>query len=226
MVGAITSWDILSHPLATARSFGWRVFFRAVLSRDKKTFLSLLEESDFFRADIPELPAIIKRCIGLELRVKRVYTAFARALAKDPVGKGPLSRFFYTLAIQEQEHAELLELCRAATARGGWKTAYLNPWQECVERLEKQMDEVEASTSSIRSDDDLLQLVIQIESLEVNHVFQAILAAANSPFVERLWAFRSAMKAHIAYISRRIPQLAPELTLACRELRAGVPSLR
>ena len=32
MVGVISHWDILAHPVVTIRAFGWRVFFRAVFT--------------------------------------------------------------------------------------------------------------------------------------------------------------------------------------------------
>ncbi len=222
MVGAITSRDILFHPIATVHCFGWRIFFRAVFRWHETTFLALLQEADFFGAATSKLPALLGRCIGLELQARRIYTAFA----KDPAKTGPESRFFHSLAKQEQEHADLLEVCRAAAIREGWKADYFNPWQDCVPRLEQQMEEAETSVSSIGSVDDTLRLVIQIESSEINQVFQAILAAADSPFVGRLRAFRRAMETHSAYICLRIPKLAPHLTLACRELRVKFPRVK
>ncbi|MBN2476374.1 MAG: hypothetical protein JXB62_17305 [Pirellulales bacterium] len=219
MVGAITTWDVLLHPVATVQCFGWRIFFRAVFPLQRTTFLSLLQNADFFVAAAAKSPVILGRCIGLELRAKRIYAAFAKALADDPVETGSASRFFHTLAEQEQEHADLLAVCRAVAIRGGWKADYLSPWQDCVDRLEQQMEQAEASVASIGSVEDALRLVIRIESSEINQTFQAVLAAADSPLVKRLGAFRGAMETHTAYICRRIPELAPHLTLACRELR-------
>ena len=207
------------HPITTVHCFGWQIFFRAVFPWHRTTFLSLLQEADVFGTAGPKLPAILERCIALELRAKRIYTIFARAFAKEPVKTGPVSRFFHKLAKQEQEHADLLEVCRAAAIRGGWKASYFNPWQDRIPQLEEQMEEAEVSVSSLDSVDAALQLVIQIESSEVNQVFQAILAATDSPFVGKLKAFRKAMETHLTYICRRVPVLAPSLTLACRELR-------
>jgi hypothetical protein len=31
MVGVITRWDIVAHPVVTIRCFGWQVFFRAIV---------------------------------------------------------------------------------------------------------------------------------------------------------------------------------------------------
>ena len=85
------------------------------------------------------------------------------------------------------------------------------------------MDAAEAAVYQIGSVDDALQLVIQVESSEVNQVFYAALAATDSAFVKKLKPFQEAMEAHMTYIVERIPQLSPHLMLACRELRAQVP---
>jgi hypothetical protein len=47
MVGVITSWDVLSHPISTIRCFGWRVFFRAVGPWQGRTFLSVVHDAGF-----------------------------------------------------------------------------------------------------------------------------------------------------------------------------------
>lgn len=75
----------------------------------------------------------------------------------------------------------------------------------------------------ISSNDAALQLVIQIESSEINEVFHAALAATDAAFVKRLKPFRKAMEAHMSYIVERIPQLSPRLMLTTRELRARFP---
>ena len=53
MVGVITGWDILVHPITTIRCFGWRVFFMAVAPWQGKTFLSLLRPAALPRQPIP-----------------------------------------------------------------------------------------------------------------------------------------------------------------------------
>jgi rubrerythrin len=216
MVGVITTWDILAHPIVTIRSFGWNVFFRAVFSSRDKPFLSLLQE---VVAPSTGLPPLLKRCIELELRAKRIYAALAKAFA-DQRGA---SHFFLALVQQEQDHADLLELCRTAAIRGDWKVCLFNPWQDYLPRLEQQMEETEASVYKIDSVDAALQLVFQIESSEINYVFRAAIAATDSAFVKRLKPFQKEMEYHLSYIVDRISQLAPYLTLACRELRAKFP---
>ena len=136
MVGVITHWDIAAHPFATIRCFGWGVFFRAVGPWRSKPFLSLLRDAGYFGAAASKVPAILDRCIGLELRAKRIYAALAKAFADE----GLLGAFFAGLADQEQHHADLLEICRAAAIRGGWKTHLFNPWDDYLPRLEQQMD--------------------------------------------------------------------------------------
>jgi hypothetical protein len=222
MVGAITGWDVLAHPVITIRCFGWLVFFKAVAPWQGKTFLSLLQSSAFPSAAPTKGPTILERCIGLELRAKRIYTALAEALNDQ----GLVGPFFAGLAEQEQYHADLLELCRAAAIRSGWQANRFNPWQDYLPRLERQMEAVEAAVYAIDSVDAALQLVIQIESSEINQVFHAALAATDASFVKKLKPFRKTMEAHMSYIVERLPQLSPKLVLTTRELRARFPGAR
>lgn len=216
MVGVITGWDILGHPVSTIQCFGWRVFFRAVLPRREQTFLGLLQDAGFFREAGLQVSSILERCIALEIRAKRIYEVFAKAF----VNQGLVGAFFGGMAEQEQYHADLLQICRSASLRGGWQANLFNPWQEYLPRLEQQMEVVEADVRQIDSVDDALRLTIRIESSEVNKVFHAALAASDAAFVKKLRPFREAMEAHMTYIVERIPQLAPHLMLECRELRS------
>jgi rubrerythrin len=222
MVGVITGWDILAHPISTIQCFGWRVFFRAIAPWHNKPFLSLLQDAGLFGAAASQVPTILERCIALELRAKRIYKALAKAFSDH----GLVRLFFDGLAVQEQHHADLLEVCRSAALRSGWKPNLFNPWQDYLPRLEKQMDAAEAAIYEIDSVDAALQLVLQIESSEVNEVFHAALAATDTAFVKRLKPFRKAMEAHMSYIVDRIPELSPQLMLACRELRVKFSRVR
>ena len=117
MVGTITSWDILAHPIATIRCFGWQVFFRAIAPWQHQPFLTQVRDAGFFGTLPPNVPRILERCIDLELRAKRVYQVLATALDDQ----GLVGLFFAGLVEQEQCHADLLELVRVAAMRGGWK---------------------------------------------------------------------------------------------------------
>jgi hypothetical protein len=222
MVGVITGWDVLAHPVATIRCFGWRVFFRAVVPWQDESFLSLVQSAVFLNHTASDASAILERCITLELRAKRVYRALGRALSDQ----GLVAPFFNALADQEQYHADLLAVCRAAVIRRGWNEGAFSPWLAYLPRLEEQMEAAEAAVYQIDSVDAALQLVIQIESSEVNPVFHAALAASNAAFVKRLRPFHDAMDAHMSYIAERLPQLSPGLGPACKELRAKYPSAR
>ncbi len=219
MIGVITTRDILAHPFSTIRCFGWSVFFRAVTPGREQTFLSLLRDAGFFGPAASKAPSILERCIALELRAKRVYDALATAFAEQE----EIGQFLAGLALQEQYHADLLNVCRAAALRSGWKANLFNPWQDYLPRLEQQMDAAEASVLGVDSVEEALRLVIQIESSEVNEVFYAALAATDAAFVKRLKPFREAIEAHMAHIAERLPELSPELFTACRELRARFP---
>jgi hypothetical protein len=82
------------------------------------------------------------------------------------------------------------------------------------------MDAAQAAATQAGSIEDALHVVIQIESSEINEVFQAALAATDAAFVKRLKPFRKAMKAHMEFIVDQIPQICPKMMSACRELRA------
>jgi hypothetical protein len=216
MVGVIRTWDLLFHPWVTVRCFGWQTFYRAMFAGREQTFLSLLGERSFFDSANSEAAAILQRCVGLELQAGRIYAALAEAT----VEASPLAQFFAKLARQEEEHAHLLKLCMAAARRGGWKLGCFNPWRDYLPRLERQMHEVESSLSKIDGVESALRLVIQIESSELNQVFQAVMAASDAGFVKRLRPFRHAVQRHINYIVTEVPHLAPHLMTVSRELRA------
>jgi hypothetical protein len=222
MVGVINHWDILAHPIATIRCFGWSVFFRAIGPWEHRPFVSLLRDAGAFGAVASKVPTILQRCIGLELRAKRIYKALATAFADH----GLVGPFFAGLAEQEQYHADLLEACRGAAIRRGWKANLFNPWDDYLPRLEQQMDATEAAVYQIGSVDEALRLVVQVESSEINQVFCAALAATDSAFVKRLKPFREAMDSHMTYLVERIPELSPQLLLAVREMRAMFPGVR
>jgi hypothetical protein len=216
MVGVITSRDVLFHPISTIRCFGWGVFFRAAAPWSGKPFLSVLQEAGCFAAAAPKVPSILERCIILEQRTERVYRILAAAFSDQHA----VSEFFSGLAVQEQSHADLLSVCRAASRRTGWNVKRFNPWHDYVPRIEEQMDDVEAAVGRIDSVEVALQLVLQIESSEINEVFCAALAATDAAFVKGFKSFRDAMRAHINYIVEQVSRLAPQLASACEGLRA------
>jgi len=194
MVGVITGWDIMAHPISTIRCFGWGVFFRAVVPWNHNPFLSVLRDAGFLGTATSDVSNILERCIALELRAKLIYKALGNAFSD----LGLVGPFFTGLAEQEQHHVDLLEVCRSAALRSGWRANLFNPWKEYLPRLEKQMDDAEAAVYSIDSVEAALQLVIQIESSEINEVFHAALAAG--PF-ENLAGF-------LGFVNRRVRRVA------------------
>jgi hypothetical protein len=222
MVGVITGWDVLSHPVVTVRCFGWRIFFRAVVPWQGRTFLSLLQPAAFSRPANSNVQTILERCVALELRAMRIYSVLAEAY-DDQESVGP---FFAALARQEQCHADLLEVARVAAIRRGWTTSMFSPVQDYLPRLEREMEAAEWAVREIDSIDAAFRLVIQIESSEINQVFNTALAATDTAFVKRLRPFKEAMESHISYIVKRIPPLSPNLTMLSRELRARFPQTR
>ena len=219
MQGVITGWDILAHPVSTIRCFGWRIFFKAIGPWQHRPFLSLLGDAGLLGTTASNVSTILERCIGLELQAKRIYAALAKAFSDE----GLVGPFFAGLAEQEQYHADLLQLCRVVAARSGWTASLFNPWQDYLPRLEQQMDATEAAVYRIDSIDAALQLVIQVESSEINQFFRSALEATDSALVRKLRPFQEAMEAHMSYIVERLPELSPKLMVASRELRARFP---
>jgi hypothetical protein len=219
MIGVITHRDILRHPVITIRCFGWAMFFKALFAGQGQTFLSLLPQVAPGEGPPTKLSMLVERCILLELRAKRIYHTFALAFADRP----DASEFFETLARHEQEHAELLALCGMAAGHGGRIADAFSPWLSYIPRLEEHMQSVEATLDEVGVLEDALGLVIQIESSEINRVFQSVLTSSNSTFVERMDAFRNAIEKHISYIAGRLPELDARFTLAAEEMLGMLP---
>ena len=215
MVGAIRRWDILSHPFVTIHCFGWKVFFRALTASRDQTFLSLLAQTGAFQSPEAKIPELVERCIQLEVRAKRVY----EWLAGQFLGYRSTSEFSDKLALEEENHTELLVLCREAARRSAWKEEHFAPWRGAVSRLEDQMSEVESSLDKLENMADGLRLVIQIETSEINQVFRSVVAATGAEFVRKLRPFQAAATEHISFICEEIPKWEPDLAEQCRELR-------
>jgi hypothetical protein len=216
MNGAIRTWDILAHPVVSIQCFGWRIFVRSLFASQHQTLLSLLQNDNYFQASTPKAPAILDRCVGMELQAMEIYDKLAQCFPND----SPCRIFLSELADQEHYHAELLELCRAATVRGEWDDAAFHPWAEHVPRLERQLKEVRESLESADNQDNSLQIVAQIESSEINQVFMGVIKATDSEFVRKLVPFRRCVEDHIAFICKWLSQLGHGNILAPEELHA------
>jgi hypothetical protein len=213
--GVIRTRDIIAHPLVTVQCFGWPFFVRALIAGRRKTFLSLLAGSDALRPPTVAVPELLGRCVDLESRARRIYELLAARFSDRP----PVRRFFETLARQEQEHFELLALCRQLASREGWLEEHFAPWRDAVPQLERQVDDLEDSLDDLACLDDALRLVIRLEGSEINQVFRGVVSATDSEFVRSLQAFRTAETRHIAYACGQIPKLAPGLAGECGDLR-------
>ncbi len=221
MVGAITNRDILVHPIVTVQCFGWRVFLFALCAGQGYTFLSLVTNAVSAKGIKSKSPEFVDRCIELELRAKHIYLTFAGIFANWATAR----IFFKTLAAQEQEHADLLALCKIAARRNGWDASYFNPWEKTLQNIEQEMQKVEASLYQINALPDAMRIVVQIESSEVNRMFQAILDASNSDFVNQLAPFQEALELHIAYITEKMRDLDANNPTAAQELRRMYPPM-
>jgi rubrerythrin len=212
--GAIRKRDILSHPVVTIQSFGWKVLVRSLMARPGQTFLSIVAPTLLPNA-VDEKSEFVARAISLELRAMRIY----RCLAERFSHLGKLHDFFVNLARAEEDHAELLELCFASSDRQAWTKRSLEPWRDTVAHLEDQMQRFQLRAYHILSVPGALRLVIAIESSEIDDVFDAIVEASDSRFAQVVEAFQSAGDAHTEVICRTISELAPELIELCSALR-------
>jgi hypothetical protein len=200
MVGVIRKRDILAHPLITVHCFGWPILLKVLVAGRDRTFLSLMADTWALRPPKLEVPELLDRCVKLELRAQRIYESLAVRFGEHP----PVKRFF--------------QLCRGLAGREGWLEEHFKPWRDAVPRLERQMDDVEASVDGLERSTDALRLVIRIEGSEINQVFGSVVAATDSIFVRNLQAFHTAEAKHIEYIARQIPELEPALAGECAVL--------
>ena len=215
MLGAIRKRDLRAHPLVTIRCFGMGVFVRAMLAKRDQTFLALLTDCGSLGPPKIEVPQLVERCVQLELVAQRIYTALAARFSDQP----QVADFFATLASQEQCHADLLRLCRAAAQRSGWDDANFRPVSDAIPRLEPRMQRIEETLSAIDTTEKALRLVIRVESSELNRVFAGVVAASDSDFVRHLQAFRKAGDHHIDFICQRIADILPALASECQTMR-------
>lgn len=216
MLGVIRKRDVALHPVVTIQSFGWRVFLRALTAGPNETFLSLVVEAEAHDTARRKVPEVIDRAIALELRAMRVYEALARRFAHDPASR----KLFATLALQEREHAELLRICRHAARRAPVDGRCLMACAELIPGLEEAMNGAERFLGSDSGRVEALRLVLQIESSEVNRVFDGIVAASSSELIKSLSAFHSATRSHLGYIRGIVPRIEPSLREACEKLVA------
>jgi len=220
MIGVICTNDVLLHPIVTIRAFGWRLYFRAVFQGRGDTFLSLLQREGFFAPTTSNEPELIQRCVRLELQSEAIYCSLAERFSN----LSPLRDFLDELADEEREHADLLKVCKAFACKGRFVQDRFAPWHDYVPLLEQQMQQAVAALDEIKSLDDVVRLILQIEGSEINRVFLGIVQATDSPFVKNLGPFRRAVKHHIGYICKSISRLTPSAAAACRELRVKMKS--
>jgi hypothetical protein len=198
----------------TIRAFGWRVFFRAVFGRQGSTFLSLLQKDGCFAAASSTEPELIERCVRVELQAAAIYDRLAERFADSAM----LSDFLDELTYEEQEHAELLRVCKAFACRGRFMSHRFSAWHDYVPLLEQQMQQTVDSLDQIAGAENVVRLILQIEGSEINRVFLGIIEATDSPFVKKLGPFRRAVKHHIGYICKKLTAITPSAASACHSL--------
>jgi hypothetical protein len=214
MLGVIRKRDIVLHPVVTVQSFGWRVFLRALTAGPNETFLSLVAEAETRDTVRRRVPEVMDRAIGLEIRAMRLYQALAGRFADEDA----LRQLFATLAVQEQEHAELLRVCRHAARRNLIDARCLLPFAQAIPGLEAAMEGAQSFLSSDYGRLEALRLVLRLESSEINQVFDGIVAASPSEFIRTLSVFHMATREHLTYIRNVVSSIEPSLEDECRKL--------
>jgi hypothetical protein len=216
MVGVIRKRDVLRHPIATLESFGWRVFLRALGAGPHETFLSLVTEIQAAEDAKRYVPPLLESAVAIELRTMHLYQGLRARFANEPA----TSRFFASLASQERSHAELLRVCARASRHAPIDARRLAPLADLLAPLEARMARAESAVASGIGRSEALRLVVEIESSEINRLFDGLLADNGSPFVKSVSAFQRATNGHFAYIRHVLPTLDPRIEAECHKLVA------
>ncbi len=213
MLGAICKNDVFWHPIVTIRCFGWNVFWRTLVANREMTFLDVVMEN---RRQSPEerVHVLVSRCKNLELLAERLYLTFAERFAASPQAED----FFRTISTQEHKHAELLEICQAAMEKGQWDEDLLQMLQDGLPAVEQKIRALGEEAMKATMLDEALRYVIQIESAEINKIFNSIIDSCDSAFLRGIKTFRKAGRVHIDYICCVIPQIDASLKRACDAL--------
>ena len=82
------------------------------------------------------------------------------------------------------------------------------------------MQQAVATLDEIKSIDDVVRLILQVEGSEINQVFMGVIEATDSPFVRTLEPFRRAVRHHINYICKTNFQID---ALGCFGLQGTTP---
>lgn len=214
MLGAICKRDILAHPVVTVRCFGWVVFVRAVCAGANTTFLSLLAESPAMRPPRPSGESVLDECIALERRIGAIYAGLAERLAGEPA----VAEFLRNLAAQEEGHAELLTICRDVFAGDRWEERLVDACRPVVRTLALSVAGAERRVAALSGGREALELVLELESTEVNRVFRRVVTTHGSPFVQRLGRFQAAGREHTEYVRDVLVRLLPDLAVRCQQV--------
>ncbi len=214
MVGAICKWDVLAHPVVTIRCFGVRVFLRTLVAGHSDTFLSIVTQAGLLQPPSESVFETMQRCVRLELVAKEIYESLAQRFRSLEA----VRESFETLARQEQEHSELLGLCRIVAGQRHSGVGLPDSWRESVLCLERRMREAEGKLRAVKSSADAFWLAIEIESSEINQIFEGIVAAIDSEFVREFQVFKSAGQRHLSYLAEAIATLEPSLRSDCERM--------
>jgi len=215
MVGVIQKRHILAHPFLTIRCFGVVLFFRALWAGPGVTFLSLLKQERSPTTRAATALEILDRCAAAERQSQRIYETLATRFKNQP----EVRSFLEQLAREEEQHGEMVELCRQIAADQEWPAESLARWRKAIPVVERDLAQARASVKRINSVAEAMRLVMRVESSEINRIFSNVVTITPSPFVAHLGAFQQATVGHLGFIAKRIAELEPTLADDCRRLR-------
>ena len=219
MDGVVRSRDILAHPIATIRGFGWRVFFRAILPWQHEPFLSLIQKSGRFRATGLKCAADPASLHRLGIACQRIYDALGRALDEQ----GPVALSLPVWRNRSSATPNCLDCAKPRQFMAVGRQISLTPGKTiCPASSNKWMRRKRPSIQSTRSTRPY-KWWFRLNRRRSTRSFHAALAATDGVFVKKLKPFREAMEAHMSYIVERLPEFSPRLLQATRELRARFP---
>ncbi len=214
MIGAICKREVCAHPIITIRCFGWKVFWHVLIAKSDQTFLELVVKYSKLSPPQVNVAKLIGRCIRLEQRANHLYAG----LAKRWRHREEISQFMNSLADQELEHVELLEVCRKLASDKHWRDTRFAPCKDVLPKLEQSMNDAERKSERIETEQDALRLVLWIEGSEINRAFSAVVDATDSSFIRLLKVFQQTGRKHIGFICDQVSQMKPELSEECKIL--------
>lgn len=207
MRGLIGKRDVMLHPLTVIQGFGLQVFFKAVLASKGKTFLEIISEGipqPVSREQI-KITLLLDQLIAFELRAAHIYARMAMLYKKH----SGAADFFRTISHQEEGHAEILRITKVEVARYNMWASVKPVSQKIIDTVDKDLSTVEWS---LRTPGKLpykkaLDTVEELESSEINVVFDFMTHSIQTPFLRKAHRLIPSLAEHHSFLNTVLPEL-------------------